>query len=381
VTAINSTGNNYIYSTFLGGSSTDAGNGIVVDSSGNAYVTGAATSSNFPHTSGSIGGSTDAFVTKLNSTGTAPLTYSIFLGGTGLDAGAGISLDAAGNAYVTGQTSSSTFPTANATQASFGGGLSDAFVTEVGPSGSLVFSTYLGGSGQDDSSNLGAIAVDSSGANIYVTGNTSAALGTSNNFPTQAAEQASSGGGIDAFLVKYTQGTAPTFSLTATALNPASVSPGGSSTSTVTVTPAMGFSGTVTLSCAVSGPAGAAATAAPGTSGTLTVNTTAAVALLERPARRHSAGMFYAMFLPIGGIALLGFGSAGAQRKKLLGLLLLGLVMSSLLLLPACGGGGGGGSGGGSPGTTAGTYTITVNGTASGATQTGTAPALTLTVN
>jgi hypothetical protein len=89
--------------------------------------------------------------------------------------------------------------------------------------------------------------------------------------------------------------------------------------------------------------------------------------------------MFYAMFMPIGGIALLGFGSNGSRRKKLFGFLFLGLMFSGLILMPACGGGGGGHTG--NPGTPAGTYTITVSGTATGATQTGASPALTLTVN
>jgi hypothetical protein len=355
-------------------------------------------SSDFPTTAGALqrtyGGLGDAFVAKLNSSGSS-LTYSTFVGGSGFDLGTGIALDGSGNAYVTGETNSTNFATVGPTQASLNLGKNtantDAFVSELNSGGTaLVFSTYLGGSSDEDANgNFGAIAVDSGGANIYVTGSTD-----STDFPTQApfpytGGNANGGGGLtDAFVVKYTQGASPTFSLSATALTPASVSPGGSATSTVTVTPAMGFSGTVTLSCAVSGPAGAvhlptcaAATAAPGTPGTLTVNTTAATALLERPASRHSAGMFYAMFLPIGGIALLGFGSAGSQRKKLFGFLLVGLVLSSLLLLPACGGGSSNTGGGGSPGTTAGTYTITVNGTASGATQTGTAPALTLTVN
>jgi hypothetical protein len=394
LTQINVTKNTILYSTYLGGSGSDEGNGIAVDPQGSVYITGATTSSDFPHGTAPFGGVTDAFVTKLTpaGTGASDLVYSIFVGGSGLDAGAGIALDGFNNAYITGQTAStSNFPTVNPTQSKFGGGVADAFVSEVGASGTLVFSTYLGGSGLDDSGNLGAIAVDSAGANIYVTGNTIATSGTPNNFPTQAPFPYAGGnadaGGTNAFVVKYTQGTSPTFSLTATALSPATVSPGGSATSTVTVTPAMGFSGPVTLSCAVTGPAGAAhlptcaaATATPGTPGTLTVNTTAASALLERPATRRSGGMFYAMLLPMGGIALL-FGSAGTQRKKLFGFLLVGLVLGSLLLMPACGGSSSSTGGGGSPGTTAGTYTVTVTGTATGATQTGTAPALTLTVN
>lgn len=390
VTAINPTGTAYVYSTFLGGGSLDVGDGIAVDSTGEAYVTGLTTSTTptpFPTTSGALqttyGGGTDAFATKLSSTGT--IAYSTYLGGSGFDAGASIAVDANKNAYITGQTNSpaTSFPLAGATQLALGGSF-DAFVSEINPAGSqLIFSTYLGGSGNEDvGGNYGAIAVDSVGANIYVTGNTD-----STNFPVSSSPlQATNKGATDAFVVKYSQSSAAsTFSLSATALTPATVAPGSSATSTVTVTET-GFTGTVTLSCAVTGPSGAVhlPTCAPasGTSSiALTVNTTAAVALLEHPASRHSAGMFYAMFLPIGGIALLGFGSAGVQRKKLFGFLLVGLVLSSLLLMPACGGSSNNNNGGGSPGTTAGTYTITVNGTASGATQTGTAPALTLTVN
>jgi hypothetical protein len=391
VTAIKPAGTAYLYSTFLGGGSLDVGDGIAVDpASGEAYVTGLTTSSPptpFP-TMGALqttyGGATDAFVTKLSSSGT--LAYSTYLGGSGFDAGASIAVDTNKNVYITGQTNSpaTSFPLAGATQSAFGGGF-DAFVSEINPAAGtqLIFSTYLGGSGNEDvGGNYGAIAVDSVGANIYVTGNTA-----SNDFPTSSSPlQANNKGLTDAFVVKYSQSNAsPTFSLSATALSPATVSPGSSATSMVTV--AGGFTGTVTLTCAVTGPAGAvhlptcaAATATSAAPGTLTVNTTAASALLERPATRHSGGMFYAMLLPMGGIALL-FGSAGTQRKKLFGFLLVGLVLASLLLMPACGGSSNSTTGGGSPGTTAGTYTVTVTGTATGATQTGTAPALTLTVN
>jgi len=403
VTVINPNGTSYVYSTFLGGSDTDIGDGITVDSSGNAYVTGKTHSSNtstkpFPLKSALQptfgGGIYDAFVAKLNPTGTA-LVYSTYLGGSGDDYGGGIALDGSGNAYVTGQTDSpsgsgSLFPLVGETQATPGGGF-DAFVSEINSTGSaLVFSTYLGGSGDENFSfNYGAIAVDSTGANIYVTGSTTPKAGTTNNFPTTTgAFQTSDGGGTDAFIVKYTtSSTGPTFSLSATALSPASVSAGSSATSMVSVTGANGFSGTVTLSCAVSGPAGAVhlptcapASVAAGATGTLTVDTTAAIALLQRPANRRSSGVFYAMFVPIGGIALLGFGANGRQGKKLFGFLLLGLVLSGFILMPACGGSSHS-SGGGSPGTTAGTYNITVTGTASGASETGTAPALTLTVN
>jgi hypothetical protein len=203
VAVLNPAGSAYVYSTFLGGSVIDSGEGIVVDSSDNAYVTGLTESSNFPTTSGAFqttyGGSTDAFVTKVNPTGSA-LVYSTYLGGNANDSGAGIAIDGNNNAYVTGQTSSSNFPTANPTQSTLGGG-SDAFVTELNSAGSqLIFSTYLGGSGNEDDAGFGAIATN--GGNIYVTGDTD-----STNFPTQSPYQGASGGGADAFVVTYSQST------------------------------------------------------------------------------------------------------------------------------------------------------------------------------
>jgi hypothetical protein len=391
VTVINPGGTAYVYSTFLGGAATDAGDGIAVDSAGNAYVTGAATSSPFPTTAGAFqttyGGGTDAFVTKLNPTGTA-LVYSTYLGGSGFDTGASIAIDGGGNAYITGQTNSPSpsFPTAGATQAT-PGGMNDAFVSELNSTGSaLVFSTYLGGSkDEDDGGNYGAIAVDSAGANIYVTGNTA-----STDFPNSTtAYQTTNKGGNDAFVVKYSQPTSPSFTLSAVPITLTISAPGGSATTTVSVTGNNGFTGTVTLTCTpLSSPSGAsypptcgAASATPTSPGTLTISTTKATTLLQQPENGRSSGLFYAMFLPIGGIALLGFGSAGSRRKKLFGLMLLGLLLSGLLLMPACGGSSyGGGGGGGNPGTTPGNYTFTIVGTAAGATQTG-SPFLSVTVN
>src|SRR5262249_50119935 len=138
-------------------------------------------SSSFPVTPGaaqtSFGGFFDAFVSKLNASGSA-LVYSTYLGGAGADFGNAIALDGSGNAYVTGSTFRGNFPvTPGAFQAAFRGGVfvGDAFVTKLNASGSaLVYSTYLGGS-SDDSGN--GIAVDGSG-NAYVTGSTQ-----SFNFP------------------------------------------------------------------------------------------------------------------------------------------------------------------------------------------------------
>ncbi|PYS81237.1 MAG: hypothetical protein DMF67_17525, partial [Acidobacteria bacterium] len=112
-------------STYLGGSNADLGNGIAVDSSGNAYVAGQTASTNFP-TANAVqgkygGGQNDAFVAKLNASGSA-LLYSTYLGGTGSDAGLGIAVDSAGNAYVAGRTASTDFSTANPIQSKYGGG-------------------------------------------------------------------------------------------------------------------------------------------------------------------------------------------------------------------------------------------------------------------
>jgi hypothetical protein len=610
---INAAGSSYVYSTYLGGTQNDEGLGIAVDSSGDAYVTGETSSStSFPlqsalqHTYG--GGSSDAFVTKLNPTGSA-LVYSTFLGGGANDVGTSIAIDGGNNAYVTGQTGStgvSPFPTANPTQGTIGG-QNDAFVSEVNSAGSqLIFSTYLGGALNENTPNgggsgaLGAIAVDGPGANIYVTGNT-----WSTDFPTvspyQRNNRSIASEEINAFVAKYSQ---PAFTLSATALSPAAVGPGSSATSTVTISPLNGFTASVALTCAVApsgansptcnfspgtvtggsgsatlnvvttssttlgtytvtvngtGPttaqtasvtldvtdftisatplspsalnpgtsgsstvtiapldgftgtvtlacalasepasptspptcqfapsstviggsgtptftvsttttttpgaytfnivgtgsseaqttsvsftvtapdftisAAAPATVSPGGSGTstvtltavngyaspvnltcavtgtgsplptcsvtgtnpqtptasgatstVTIKTTGATAAMVRPSK-----FFYAMWLPIAGLSLvgMGFSSARSRRKKLLGFLMVGMVLTALFLMPACGGssnsGGGGGGGGGCTGcTTAGSYTVSITGTGTDPATTTHSTTVTLTVN
>src|SRR5437867_4409279 len=149
------------YSTYLGGSDDEVGARIAVDAAGNAYVTGFTCSINFPTTAGvfqaTSGGSCDVFVTKLNPTGSG-LVYSTYLGGSDDDGGSGIAVDATGNAYVTGFTGSTNFPTTLGAFQTASGGQGDGFVTKVNSTGSgLVYSTYLGGGGRDFS--LG-IAVD-----------------------------------------------------------------------------------------------------------------------------------------------------------------------------------------------------------------------------
>jgi hypothetical protein len=121
-----------VYSTYLGGSNDDNGNGIAVDSAGRVYITGNTNSTDFPTINAiqpSIGGNTDAFVTKLNPSGSG-LVYSTYLGGNGYEYGYGIAADNSGAAYVAGATGSSSFPTVNPIQGSYAGGV-DAFVTKI----------------------------------------------------------------------------------------------------------------------------------------------------------------------------------------------------------------------------------------------------------
>jgi len=169
VTKINAAGSALVYSTYLGGVSGDSGSGIAADSAGNAYVTGYTQSNNFPTANAlqptHAGGGEDAFVTKINATGTA-LVYSTYLGGNGSDVGGGIATDPAGDAYITGGTTSTNFPTANPIQAANQGDR-DVFVTKLNATGSaLVYSTYLGGYLSENGTGIAPDAADK----VYVVG-------------------------------------------------------------------------------------------------------------------------------------------------------------------------------------------------------------------
>ncbi len=197
VAELNPVGSALVFSSYLGGSGADFGQGVAVDSSGNVYVTGTTESPNFP-TMGpfqpSNGGASDAFVTKIKASGSA-LAYSTYLGGSAADSGQGIAVNAAGNAYVTGFTFSTNFPTMSAFRPS-NNGSADAFVAELNSAGSaLVFSTYLGGGGLDRAF---GIALDTFG-NVYITGDTQ-----SNDFPTtgNGFRTVDSGNG-EAFVSKF----------------------------------------------------------------------------------------------------------------------------------------------------------------------------------
>jgi hypothetical protein len=197
VAKLNPSGTQLVYSSYLGGSGEDRGFRIAADSAGNTYVTGDTNSTNFPTANAlqsNRGGGVDAFVTKLNPSGSA-LTYSTYLGGSGIEGGTAISVDPTSNAYVTGFTGSANFPTVAPVQQTFGGGSFDSFVAKINAAGSaLDYSTYLGGRGID--SGFG-IATDATG-NAYVIGVTD-----SPDFPTATPLQAVFGGGTaDVFAAK-----------------------------------------------------------------------------------------------------------------------------------------------------------------------------------
>jgi beta-propeller repeat-containing protein len=200
-----------VYAGYIGGDDGDGGFGIAVDKKGNAYVTGEtlSTEASFPVTVGPDltfnGGFVDAFVAKVNASGTA-LVYAGYIGGDNFDFGSGIAVDKKGNAYVTGQTSSAeaTFPVTVGPDLTFnsgfdpvaGGALRDAFVAKVNASGTaLVYAGYIGGDNFDVGN---GIAVDKKG-NAYVTGFTDSTEAT---FPATVGPDLTFNGVRDAFVAK-----------------------------------------------------------------------------------------------------------------------------------------------------------------------------------
>jgi hypothetical protein len=180
--------------TYLGGTRFDAITSIAVDASGYIYIAGWTESSDLPVVNGwqsSLAGGVDAFVAKLTPGGKS-IVYSTFLGGRGDDRAFGIAADASGNAYVTGWTTSTDFPQVRGLQLSSAGG-KDVFIAKLDGSGTVVFSSFYGGSGQDCGN---AIAVDSSG-HIFVAGETDSA-----NLPVKDAIRSSLAGASDAFLLE-----------------------------------------------------------------------------------------------------------------------------------------------------------------------------------
>ncbi|MEK7833962.1 MAG: SBBP repeat-containing protein, partial [Acidobacteriota bacterium] len=235
VAKINAAGSALIYSTFLGGDRAEEARAIALDPLGNAYITGYTFSLNFPIVNALqriYGGSVDAFVTKINATGSA-IIYSTFLGGsgsenTGLVADitpvGGIAVDSLGNAYITGKTESDNFPVVRAIQPTLRGD-NDAFVAKIDPAGSeLIYSTYLGSTftGDNGFDERGLdIAVDPAGS-VYVTGQV-----LKNDFLTVMPAQAAYGGGLsDAFIIKISAPDIPTIAtVSAASFTSGSVAP------------------------------------------------------------------------------------------------------------------------------------------------------------
>jgi uncharacterized protein (TIGR03437 family) len=192
-------GSKLLYSTLFGGSRHDYAQALAINATGHAVVAGYTGSTDFPKASSMpspLGGVFDAFVFRVDTTA-GRLIYSSAFGGSDYDQAYGVALDAGGNAYVTGSTSSKDFPTSgNAFQKSLKG-YQNAFVVKVGPAGNSMYSTLFGGAaGYSNEGN--AIAVDSAG-NAYITGSTNAP-----DFPTTALLPGSKtpGGGAEAFITK-----------------------------------------------------------------------------------------------------------------------------------------------------------------------------------
>jgi hypothetical protein len=184
-----------LWSTYLGGNGIDIANSIAVDGVGIVHITGSTTSTNFPTASpyqAALAGGTDAFVAAINAAGTG-LVYSTYIGGAGVDSGNGIAVDAAGNAYVTGGTTSSAFPTTAGAYQTVAGGASDVFVSKFNPAGGIAYSTFLGGTAAD----IGrGIAID---GNAYVCGQ---AADTFPIVPAGSAFKTTITGPYDAFISK-----------------------------------------------------------------------------------------------------------------------------------------------------------------------------------
>ena len=199
ITKVNSSGTGLVYSGFVGGANDDQVHAIALDRSGNAYLTGWTASSDFPRISGpdlSFNGARDAFVAKVAASGSGFL-YSGFVGGTGLDQGAGIAVDGEGRAHITGITESrpsERFPVLVGPSLNPSGGV-DAFVARVASSGAeLEYCGYIGGSGEDSGA---AIALDATGS-AYVAGSTSSRF----QFPATIGPFLSLSGAFDAFAAK-----------------------------------------------------------------------------------------------------------------------------------------------------------------------------------
>jgi hypothetical protein len=399
ISKLDSVGATLVYSSYLGGGTGDtAALSVALDGSKNAYIAGVTNAMDFPATAGVVqhafaGGTCtlsnksipcpDAFAAKITANGS--LSYATFLGGSGVDIGAGIAVDSSGNAYVAGLTNSTNFPTASPVQTAFGGGTCpiriagvstnfacpDAFITKLDPAGAtLLYSSYIGGTNVDFAT---SVALDTSN-NVYVTGGT-----FSSGLATTGAFQTALGSKGDAFVFKIAAPVAgPPFILQPDANNgstSATVKAGRTATYNLQINPANGFVGSITFTCAGAPPH--ATCNPPGTVNvngaapvpfTVTVDTMAASTL--PPVFRRIPGT--PRNLPLWPLAFLTFALLVLAARKRLGLTrtpllwAVALFFATLPLLAGCGGNNNGGTT--NTGTPLGTSTITVTGT-SGATM------------
>ena len=220
VTKLNADGTQMVYSTYLGGTNTDEAFGIALDTSNNAYITGDTYSTDFPGATGGDSTNGDAFVSKLDSTGS--VVFSKLLGGNAIDFGQGIKADSNGNSYVVGATTSTNFPIVNGFQTNCASCTTnstyDSFVAKLNSTGMIVYSSFLGG---DSSDRARGVAINS-GGKMFVIGTTD-----STDFPTTAGAPAptdpDSGTASDAFLAEFDPaGSGPTSLLFSTYLGDAS---------------------------------------------------------------------------------------------------------------------------------------------------------------
>ena len=180
-----------IYATYLGGAADDRALAIAVDASGSAYVAGQTGSADFPALPGFHGGSTDGFIARLNATGA--LQFATFLGGSGEDTANGVAIKPDGSAWIVGETTSSSMPLFGVAYQSVNRGAQEVMLVRVASNGSITYSGYFGGSGNDRGV---AVALDSAGE-VYFTGGT-----TSANFPAANAYRNYNAGLQDAFIAK-----------------------------------------------------------------------------------------------------------------------------------------------------------------------------------
>lgn len=192
ITKLNPAGNNLIYSSYLGGNDDDQAFSLALNKEGNAFIAGTTSSRNFPGAqSTSLSGVSDGFITQINAQGNQ-IVYSRYLGGNDEEDCSAIIVDTSNNAYVIGDTFSANFPIQSAFQSSFSGG-QDTFLAKLNPNGSILYSTYFGGSNNDAGVD---VAIDSDN-NAYLVGTTN-----STNILTKSSFQRNLAGGTDVFLAK-----------------------------------------------------------------------------------------------------------------------------------------------------------------------------------